>query len=283
VAGAAGAALSFAHGAGVEHGALRPGNILLGRDGSVYVTDFGMGRVAAGLRELAADYLSPEAKDATPETGPAADQYALGLILFEALTTVLPGEGDSLYLAPPSAYNPDIVPALDAAILTALARDPAGRHADIRSFVLAFQQATAPPRPKTAPRAPGATEPLAPTTELDRPVITEAAGATIMLVMAGGQVFRLEGKTEYRLGRSDPNRPEPVDLDLSEWRGQELGVSRRHGLLRPSGARLYYTDLSSANGSSVNGARLYPEIPMLIEDGDELALGKLTVRVYYGL
>jgi hypothetical protein len=40
--------------------------------------------------------------------------------------------------------------------------------------------------------------------------------------------------------------------------------------------------LKSTNGSRVNGAGLYSEIPLILEDGDELCLGKLVFRVYFG-
>ena len=62
----------------------------------------------------------------------------------------------------------------------------------------------------------------------------------------------------------------------------ELGVSRRHGMLHFDNGRLYYTDLKSSNGSRVNGAGLYSEIPVALEDGDEICLGKVAFRVYFG-
>ena len=42
-------------------------------------------------------------------------------------------------------------------------------------------------------------------------------------------------------------------------------------------------DLKSTNGSRINGALLYAEIPVMLEDGDELCLGKLVFRVYFGV
>ena len=62
----------------------------------------------------------------------------------------------------------------------------------------------------------------------------------------------------------------------------ELGVSRRHGKLHFDNGRLYYTDLKSSNGSRVNGASLYSEIPVALDDGDEICLGKIAFRVYFG-
>ena len=63
----------------------------------------------------------------------------------------------------------------------------------------------------------------------------------------------------------------------------DMGVSRKHGRLHFERGRLHYTDLKSTNGSRINGALLYSEIPVMLEDGDELCLGKLVFRVYFGV
>lgn len=96
-------------------------------------------------------------------------------------------------------------------------------------------------------------------------------------------MFQLDGQNSYLLGRSDPQRSFRPDVDLADWRGLELGVSRQHGRLHLEDGRLFYTDLKSANGSSVNGARLYTEIPMQLQDGDEVGVGKMNLRVYFAV
>jgi pSer/pThr/pTyr-binding forkhead associated (FHA) protein len=116
-----------------------------------------------------------------------------------------------------------------------------------------------------------------------RPASTgEASHVTVMLMMPGGQIFQLGGKAQYILGRSDPDKDFLPDVDLAKWQGMELGVSRRHGQLHFDRDQLYYTDLKSSNGSRINGAGLYAEIPIRLEDGDEICLGKMAFRVYYG-
>ena len=104
-----------------------------------------------------------------------------------------------------------------------------------------------------------------------------------MLTAPGGEIIQLDGQNSYLLGRSDPERAYRPDVDLADFSGLELGVSRQHGRLHLDQGRLFYTDLKSANGSSVNGARLYTEIPMQLQDGDEIGLGKLNLRVYFAL
>ena len=87
------AALAYAHGAGVVHRDVKPGNVLVERNGQVRLTDFGIARLiddstrhtATGMTVGTAAYLSPEQLTGR-EVGPATDVYSLGLVLVEALS-----------------------------------------------------------------------------------------------------------------------------------------------------------------------------------------------------
>jgi serine/threonine protein kinase len=290
--GGVGAALQYAHKRSLLHGDLKPSNILLGSDGNVLVTDFGVTRIVTGdLTHSAPEYISPEQARAGADLDGRADQYALGVVLFEALTGVLPFRGADargvihqhlISLPPrPSAINPALTRPIEDVILTALSKDPEKRYTDVLEMTGAFQRATAPPRPPTAPLRNADFTAMLPATS-DLPAEGEGKGIQIMLTSAGGHVFQLTGKSEYILGRSEPTRAHQPDVDLADLRGMELGVSRKHGRLHFDRGNLYYTDLKSTNGSRVNGAGLYSEIPLILEDGDELCLGKLVFRIYFG-
>ncbi|MBI3360676.1 MAG: FHA domain-containing protein [Chloroflexi bacterium] len=96
-----------------------------------------------------------------------------------------------------------------------------------------------------------------------------------------GQTIRLSGKDEYHIGRAESGQATKPDVDLSPFRALELGVSRMHATLTINGTSLTLTDLGSTNGSMVNSVKLQPNAPFQLNDGDEIRLGKLALRVYF--
>jgi eukaryotic-like serine/threonine-protein kinase len=141
------AALAAAHAQGLVHRDIKPANVLVGEDGQVQVTDFGIVKASAattltgtGTVLGTAAYLSPEQAQGGPVDA-RSDLYGLGCVLYELLCGSPPfGSGvDRSPVAiatrhvseppePPSARNPQVNPALDQVVLTALAKDPAQRY-----------------------------------------------------------------------------------------------------------------------------------------------------------
>lgn len=72
-----------------------------------------------------------------------------------------------------------------------------------------------------------------------------------------------------------------VDVDLTVFGGQLLGVSRLHATIEAFGERLMLKDMGSVNGTRLNGTLLTPSHVYQIFHGDEIRLGKLSVRVYF--
>ena len=158
----------YAHEHGIVHRDLKPQNVLIDGEGRARVTDFGIAR--AGVSSITqtgsvlgtAQYLSPEQAQGFDVT-PAADIYSVGVMLYETLTGRVPFEAESAVAValkqvseaprPPSQLNPKVSPALDAVVLTALAKDPANRFASAAEFIRALDAAEADPGVTTATTA----------------------------------------------------------------------------------------------------------------------------------
>ena len=162
-------ALDAAHARGVVHRDVKPGNLLLDRDGNVHVADFGIAS-AVGMDSLTmtgtvlgtAGYLSPEQAQGERAT-PASDRYALGIVAFELLTGSRPFEADSPTAeatahvnapVPPISARADLPRELDRCFARALAKDPAMRFDSCAGFVAALRAAFADAAGETRALAP---------------------------------------------------------------------------------------------------------------------------------
>lgn len=152
-------ALGVIHGAGKVHRDLKPSNVLIDHDGRLVLIDFGVvaevvdQRSDRGLLIGTAVYMSPEQARAEP-VGPAADWYALGCLLYHALTGRPPFTGQTdevLQLkcstdpVPPSVYAPGVPRDLEALCLALLQRDAAhrpGRSEIVSALGLAAEESS---------------------------------------------------------------------------------------------------------------------------------------------
>ena len=145
-------ALEYSHRAGVIHRDIKPGNVMIARNGQVKVMDFGIARAvsdsSATLAETTAvvgtaQYFSPE--QARGESVDArTDLYSTGVVLFELLTGRAPFRGDSAVAvayqhvnaepAVPSSINPAVSPALDAVVMRSLVKDRFERYQSAAEF-----------------------------------------------------------------------------------------------------------------------------------------------------
>ncbi len=160
IAGQLSAALAAAHEAGITHRDIKPENVLLDGNGRVVLTDFGIassGRehqrvTTEGAVVGTVDYMAPERAVGQPGD-PAADVYSLGIVLYEMLTGRLPFRGGNPVAvalahmsespAPPSRFV-DLPAPVEAIVLRALAKEPAGRYPTAIEFHGALRAATSP-------------------------------------------------------------------------------------------------------------------------------------------
>ncbi|MDX6329026.1 MAG: eukaryotic-like serine/threonine-protein kinase [Streptomycetaceae bacterium] len=153
-------ALEYSHRSGIVHRDIKPANVMLTRTGQVKVMDFGIARAMGDsgmtMTQTAAvigtaQYLSPEQAKGE-QVDARSDLYSAGCLLYELLTVRPPFIGDSPVAVayqhvreepqPPSVWDPEITPELDAIVLRALAKDPDYRYqsademrADIEAYL----------------------------------------------------------------------------------------------------------------------------------------------------
>ncbi len=91
----------------------------------------------------------------------------------------------------------------------------------------------------------------------------------------------VENKDKITIGRSDQQSNHYPDIDLTPYGAVDEGVSRAHACFQRSEEAITIIDLDSANGTYLNGNRLLPNQPRVLQDGDELRFGRLVARVYF--
>ncbi len=137
-------ALSHAHSRGIIHRDIKPQNIMILRDGTVKVADFGIARLVSSTQSTltqealgSVHYISPEQAKGS-HIDARSDIYSAGVVLYEMLTGRLPFEGDSpvavaiqhISSVPlsPRELNPDIQEGLEAIVMKAMAQKVQNRY-----------------------------------------------------------------------------------------------------------------------------------------------------------
>jgi serine/threonine-protein kinase len=99
---AVGDGLQYAHERGILHRDTKPSNVLIGRDGKVYITDFGLARIAENASNLTGDmllgtphYISPEQARNSEDLDEGTDIYSFGVMIYEMVVGRLLFEGDT--------------------------------------------------------------------------------------------------------------------------------------------------------------------------------------------
>jgi serine/threonine protein kinase len=154
-----GEALAFAHKQGVLHRDVKPSNVMLADDGQIFLTDFGLARIAsAGESTLSSDmmigtpqYISPEQALGMRDLDAGTDIYSFGVLIYELVVGQVPFIADTPFsiihdhiytpLPLPRVLNPNVPESIERLLLKALAKDRGDRFETIEQMVTAFKKA----------------------------------------------------------------------------------------------------------------------------------------------
>ena len=150
-------ALAYAHEQGLYHRDIKPSNVMVGEDGKVYLTDFGIARIVSDTQFTASGallgtpaYMAPEQALGEKLTA-ACDIYSLGIVLYELITGQVPFDSDTPMaviqkhlnspLPMPSTIRADIPSRLEMVVLKALSKAPEDRYQNVSDMLQDVEKA----------------------------------------------------------------------------------------------------------------------------------------------
>lgn len=203
-------ALDYAHARGILHRDVKPSNVLLSRDGTAILADFGLARIASetvgltrtGLLVGTPEYMAPEQAAGQSATA-AADRYALAVVAYEMLFGHVPFRSETpvaTLLAhlerplPLDTESPWLSPPLLKVLRKALSKRPADRYATATEFVEAMRAVVDTTATMPIPTA------QIPAPQIGRPTVNRPARWSLLLLGASIVIAVVVALLSARIG-----------------------------------------------------------------------------------
>ncbi|MBN1487804.1 MAG: protein kinase [Anaerolineae bacterium] len=275
-------ALQYAHMQGVYHRDIKPENIFFTAEGQVKLGDFGIARLAQSMTRTANGWLvgTPSYMSYEQAKGHAidgrSDLYSLGIVLYEMLTGHCPFVADDpltvvdmhiqSHPVPPRKYNPNIPVEIEQVVMRALEKDKEKRFRTAEDMA----------------RSLGYTYPMHSGKEQNTVMSAYESGIQILPVASSQQVPVRSSSNGFSLVRNDGfcislNGKNSVLLNRESVNPGDSEISRQHARIILNDTYYWIEDLGSANGTFVNGLRIFS--PQLLNTGDRIQLGRTILTV----
>ncbi|MBE3561924.1 MAG: protein kinase [Ktedonobacteraceae bacterium] len=275
---------------GVVHRDIKPQNILINTNDVVKLTDYGLARsrdtvtiTQSNVFMGTAYYIAPEQADNGRLADIRSDLYSTAVVLFEMLTGRRPFEGETAIdivikhksekVPSICRLRPDLPIEMDRFIQKALAKSPAERYPTPQEFILAVEELQgriqALPQRQNLTARDGHLPPRRVPAPASQPVPQKEA---YLVVLSSGQKIPLKGEL-MMVGRQDPTQGNFPEINLPD-----MTVGRRHAYLRCQHGEYTVEDLSTLNGTRLNGVKITPHEEHSLKDGDVLRFGSVEVR-----
>jgi serine/threonine protein kinase len=216
--------------------------------------------------------MSPEQAMSSDKLDEGADIYSFGVMIYELVVGRVPFEADTPLsiveshifapVPPPRSIRPDLSMDVEKVLLKALSKDRHDRHEKVTNLVDAFKGAWIAER-----WLPNSEATLRPS-----PI-------TATLNAENGKSFLLISE-KIVIGRNSAAKGIRNDIDVSELDTSKI-ISRHHAMIRRQKDVFLIYDLSSRNGTYLNGKRVFPQEPLKLSSGDIVELGKNGVKLTF--
>lgn len=122
-----------------------------------------------------------------------------------------------------------------------------------------------------------------PPEDLDQDTDYPAPWVVELRILGTPSVIQMQVNDELLIGRADTHGESIPDVNLNEFDGYHMGVSRNHAKLFTRNNRLMISDLGSSNGTYINGMMIAKNQSRRVRHGDTLTFGKLELQLFYAV